>query len=73
MDTLLERMHFEVSKQTPEHLPAITQSVVILSDYKDNSSNTVEKHIKEMKLIDNLTKQIKGRENSGGNEGKGKI
>lgn len=73
MDTLLLRLNFDVKNQPPDHLPHITEAIVLLNDFKNQSSNVDEKHIAEMKLIKNITNQIQGRENNGGNKGERKI
>ncbi len=58
-DNLLTRMEFEVQKQAPQHLPAITNAVIILHGYKSGQIKMDEKHMMEITLLKNINNEVK--------------
>ena len=73
LDNLLQRLEFEVQKQAPQHLPSITNAVIILHGYKTGQIKMDEKHMMEITLLKNINQEVKdfrkGGQN-GGNEGR---
>ena len=59
VDNLLTRLEFEVQKQAPQHLPAITNAVIILHGYKTGAIKADEKHMMEITLLKNINNQVK--------------
>lgn len=59
MTSLITRLEFEVVKQDPSHLPAITQAVTILNGFRSGMLNGNERHILEMNLIKNVTNSVR--------------
>ena len=70
MTSLITRLEFEVNKQEPGHLPAITQAIVILDGYRTGSVKLNERHMIEMNLIKKVTNEINRGGQNGRNEGR---
>lgn len=64
MDELLERLKFDIEKQPPNHLPAISVAVANLYGMKHGLHGGDEKQLMEINLLKQVTNQIK-------NHGKG--
>lgn len=64
MDELLARLKFDIEKQPPAHLPAISVAVANLYGMKQGLFNGDEKQMLEINLLKQVTNQIK-------NHGKG--
>lgn len=64
MDELLARLKFDIEKQPPAHLPAISVAVANLYGMKQGLNSGDEKHSMEINLLKQVTNQIK-------NHGKG--
>ena len=72
LDNLLTRLEFEVQKQTPQHLPSITNAVIILHGYKTGAIKADEKHMMEITLLKNINNEVKDFRKGGqdgGNKG----
>lgn len=59
MDEILNRLDFDVKNQPPDHLPAITNAIVILYGFKSGMLKGDERHFLEMNLIKNVNNQIR--------------
>lgn len=59
MDELLARLKFDIEKQPPVHLPAITMAVCNLYGMKQGLFNGDEKQMLEINLLKQVTNQIK--------------
>lgn len=70
LDNLLKRLEFEVSKQAPQHLPAITNAVIILHGYKTGVIKGDEKHMMEITLLKNINNQVQDFGKQGGGNGR---
>lgn len=64
MDKLLERLEFDIMKQPPDHLPAISVAVANLYGMKQGLFAGDEKQRTEINLLKQVTNQIR-------NHGKG--
>lgn len=60
MDELLARLKFDIEKQPPVHLPAISVAVANLYGMKMGLHNGDEKQMLEINLLKQVTNQIKG-------------
>lgn len=69
MDNLLARLDFEVQKQAPQHLPAITQAVTMLESWRSGALKLDEKHIMEITLLKNINNEVKNF-GKGGEDGR---
>lgn len=59
MDELLARLKFDIEKQPPNHLPAISVAVCNLYGMKQGLFNGDEKQLMEINLLKQVTNQIK--------------
>ena len=64
MDELLARLKFDIEKQPPNHLPAISVAVANLYGMKMGLHNGDEKQMLEINLLKQVTNQVR-------NHGKG--
>lgn len=59
MDELLARLKFDIEKQPPSHLPAISVAVANLYGMKQGLFNGDEKQMLEINLLKQVTNQIR--------------
>ena len=68
MDELLARLKFDIEKQPPAHLPAISVAVANLYGMKQGLNNGDEKQMAEINLLKQVTNQIRNHDKGGGND-----
>ena len=69
VNNLITRLEFEVEKQAPQHLPAITQAITILEAFRNGSIKGDEKHMMEITLLKNINNQVTDFKRGGQNGG----
>ena len=68
MDELLARLKFDIEKQPPNHLPAISVAVANLYGMKQGLFAGDEKKMAEINLIKQVTNIVKGHDKGNGGD-----
>ena len=68
MDELLARLKFDIEKQPPNHLPAISVAVANLYGMKQGLFNGDEKQMAEINLLKQVTNIVKGHDKGRGGD-----